>query len=70
MNSIMNLFLEILSRHCKLAILVTLGMLDHTHQKILVSLFSKLLYLSACKKSTASLPSFLTCCREIANLLF
>ena len=30
MNSIHNFFLEILQRDCKLAILGTLGMLDHT----------------------------------------
>ena len=47
-----------------------LGMLDYPHQKILVSICSKLSCLSACKKSTVSLASFLTCCREIANLLF
>ena len=39
-------------------------MVDHTHQKILVSICSKLSCLSACKKSTTSLTSFLTCCRE------
>ena len=43
-------------------------MLDHPHQKILVWICGKLSCLSACKKSTASLTSFLTCCREIANL--
>ena len=30
-NFISNFFLEILSRHCKLAIWQTLGMFDHPH---------------------------------------
>ena len=42
-------------------------MIDYPPQKILVSTCSKLPWLSACKKATALLISFLTCCREIAN---
>ena len=33
-NFISHLFFEILQRNCKDAILATLGMLDHTHQKL------------------------------------
>ena len=69
-NFISNFFFEIFLRHWKVAILGTLGMLDHSHQNILVSICSKLSCSSPCKKSTALLTSFLTCCREIANLLF
>ena len=32
-NFISHFFFEILQRHCKLAILGTMGMLDHHHQK-------------------------------------
>ena len=38
--------------------------------KIIVSVCKKLSCLSACKKSTSSLASFLRYCKEIANLLF
>ena len=38
--------------------------------KIILSICSKLSCLSACKKSTSSLNSFLRYCKEIANLLF
>ena len=55
-----------LTSFCKLCILGTLGMLDHTHQKISISIFSSF---HACKKSIASLTSFSACCKEIANLL-
>ena len=62
-------FFEMLYRHCKLAILGTLEMLDHLHQNHSINL-SKFSYVSACKKSTSSLTSFLRYCREIANFLF
>ena len=38
--------------------------------KIIVSICSKLSWLSACKESSSSLTSFLIYCKEIANLLF
>ena len=61
-NFTSNLFSEILSRHCELAILETLEMLDHPQQKIVVSfvenfhayLYAKnqhlLLFFRYCKK--------------------
>ena len=42
-------------------------MLHHNHQKILVSIFSKLSCLSLCKKSTASLTSYSTYSKETAK---
>ena len=60
---------EMLYRHCKLAILGTLEMLDHLHQNHSINL-SKFSYVPACKKSTLSFTSFLRYCREIANFLF
>ena len=68
-NFIPNFFFEILYRHCKLAILGTLEMLDHLHQNHSINL-SKFSYVPACKKSTLSFTSFLRYCREIANFLF
>ena len=56
-NFFSNFFFEILKRHCKLAILETLEMVDHPI-KIVVSICSKLPCLSACKKSN-SLLTFL-----------
>ena len=38
--------------------------------KIILSIFRKLSWLSACKNSPSSLTSFLRYCKEIANLLF
>ena len=40
------------------------------HIKIILSIASKLSYLSACKKSISSINSFLRYCREIANMFF
>ena len=48
-SSIFHLFFEISKRHCRLAILGTLGMLHHPI-KIMASISSKLSCLSACKK--------------------
>ena len=61
---------QLISNFCKLAFSGTSGMFDHTHQKILLSIRSKLSCLSACKKSSASLTPFIAFCREIENLLF
>ena len=66
---ISNIFFEILWKRCEHAIFGTLVMLDHCI-KIIVSIYSKLSWSSACKKSTLSLTTFLRHCREIANFLF
>ena len=59
------LFFQILQRRCKHDTLVTLKMLDHPHQKC-----RKFSCLSACKKSTSALASFLRYCKGIVTLLF
>ena len=41
-NLFSNLFYEILQRHCKLAILGTLGMFDHPHQNHSINLYHAL----------------------------
>ena len=59
-KSIHNFFLEILQAHCKLAILESLGMLDHTYTKTVAILFlmvKNFVQLTLSKKSTSSLTS-------------
>ena len=58
-------FLNILQKHFQLPILGTLDMSGHFHQKPECQLWC----LSACKKWTPSLTSFLRYCKDIADLL-
>ena len=69
LNLISKFSSEILWIHCKLAILETLGMLHHPHQKS-VSICDKLSRLSAGRKSTLSFTFSLRYYKDTGNLLF
>ena len=59
-------------RECKnlQTILGTLGMLDHPHENHIISLWQGFMITCVQKIKTSLLNSFLSYCKEIANLLF
>ena len=67
---ISHFFLEILQRFCKLAFFSTLGMIGYVYQNCLVSTCRKAWWLTACKKSSSSLLSFVRSFKDIRNFLF
>ena len=71
MNSIPNLFFEILSRHCTLITLSTLRMLDHTlddTKSVEIDLQETLMFICLQKIIFIS-KFFLRYCKDMANLL-
>ena len=69
-NFISLFFFEISGRHWKLAILRILEMLDNPPVKVILSICRKHAYLSACKKSTSPLTSFLRYCKKKQTYYF